>query len=916
MFRFQKHSSSRVKKSAFYRKHSYRRPLALEALEDRRLLSGTPQLLKDIDLGAGSSPGSEEIVEVNGTVFFVADDQVHGWELWKSDGTSEGTVLVKDVWAGGGHSAIRFLTNVDGTLFFTADDGTHGFELWKSDGTSEGTVMVKDIRVGNSSAFPQGLTDFNGTLYFSADDGVLGHELWKSDGTEAGTVLVKDVNPGFRSGVGAGFVNVNGTLFFSATTLTRGQELWKTDGTTNGTVLVKDIRTGSAGSNLNHLTNLNGVLVFVAADGTNTIEIDGTLFPATEIWRRDGTASGTFKVIGFGAFVLPRDLTVANGMLHFTAESAIGRELWISDGTAIGTGVADILPGFGSSDPSRLTNFHGTLYFTADDGTSGRELWKSDGSTVMLVKEIRVGSASTPISGNLAAANNALYFTADDGIHGAELWATNGTADGTALAADIRPGSGSSIPSNLIFANQSLFFFADDGVVGTEPWVLVLGNRAPVLARPISSVVVDEGAPDTVLDLSSVFSDPENEGSLTLSVVHNTNPALVSATLVDTSLTLSYLANHGSSRITIRATDVQGASRDASFLVTVKPVNSKPVANNQSVAAADDGTTLVTLTGSDVETAEANLRLSIISLPTSGVLTYQGNVLRQDPNEFFIYIDDALHSPAVFSGPPTLTYEPNFGLDPGSLDSFAFVVNDRGDPDNDQTGAPLKFSDLGFVNIQLVPAIGSAQVTIDATGVVRIGGTSADDDIRVASSGGGQFLKVTVNGNVVRDDISLGEVTEIRAWGRAGSDRIEVMDLAINSLIFGGEGDDEVIGAAGDDLIFGGNGSDQLTGAAGNDFLIGDVGADRIVGSAGHDVLVAGSVASHLTRDDLLLIAQQWAADRTADNSTSGEPVDEVLGGFDMLTGSSGADWFIATLNDKITDFKKQNKDGDVLTHV
>ena len=91
---------------------------------------------------------------------------------------------------------------------------------------------------------------------------------------------------------------------------------------------------------------------------------------------------------------------------------------------------------------------------------------------------------------------------------------------------------------------------------------------------------------------------------------------------------------------------------------------------------------------------------------------------------------------------------------------------------------------------------------------------------------------------------------------------------------------------------------------------------DRVMATAGHDVLVAGSVALHLMRDDLLLIAQEWAANRTEDNSTSGEVIDEVLGGFDMLTGSSGADWFIATLNDKVTDFKKQNKDGDVLTTV
>ena len=56
-----------------------------------------------------------------------------------------GTVLVADINPGTGSSYPRYLTNVNGTLFFSANDGTHGYELWESNGTAAGTVLVKDI---------------------------------------------------------------------------------------------------------------------------------------------------------------------------------------------------------------------------------------------------------------------------------------------------------------------------------------------------------------------------------------------------------------------------------------------------------------------------------------------------------------------------------------------------------------------------------------------------------------------------------------------------------------------------------------------------------------------------------------------------------------------------------------------------
>ena len=146
--------------------------------------SGGTQLVRDIVPGTSSSY-PHNLVAAGDTLFFGARDGSRGTELWKSDGTSGGTVIVKDIrpttCCAPYEGFYGALTNVNGSVFFQANDGSSGKELWQSDGTLAGTVLVSDINPGATDSSPYYLANINGTLYFSANDGSGGTEPWLAD---------------------------------------------------------------------------------------------------------------------------------------------------------------------------------------------------------------------------------------------------------------------------------------------------------------------------------------------------------------------------------------------------------------------------------------------------------------------------------------------------------------------------------------------------------------------------------------------------------------------------------------------------------------------------------------------------------------------------------------------------------------
>lgn len=448
---------------------------------------GQVSMVKDIFPGSSSS-SPDEMVEIDGTIYFAAKDELQGHELWKTDGTEGNTVLVKDINPGLSGSFPTELTAVNGSLLFVAY-GAGGAEIWKSDGTDAGTQQVKDIYPGTESTYgpPDELTNVDGILFFRADDDVNGRELWSSDGTEAGTNMVFNLaNPledPFENFAlhPRNLININGTLFFTGQGYQYGRELWKSDGTENGTLQVKDIAPSiGVSSEPTELIDINGTLFFVADDGTH----------GEELWKSDGTDGGTVMVKDIHPNLSlntskPENLTNVGGILYFTALS--GAELWKSDGTPEGTEMII------NNNPQELINVDGTLFYSR-----ANQLWKSDGNqegTMQITETVDVDKL-------LHALENVLYFSGQSTVNPSQsgLWQSDGTFEGTYLIAPINPGNSSSQFENI---GPVLYFQASETTHGAELWKYQI-------ASPCNNPEPSFSVATTCMGQSITFTDNSN----------------------------------------------------------------------------------------------------------------------------------------------------------------------------------------------------------------------------------------------------------------------------------------------------------------------------------------------------------------------------------------------------------------------
>ena len=377
------------------------------------------KMVKDIYPGPNSS-GVRYITRFNDKVVFQAtgnDDD--GSELWISDGTEGGTYMLLDINILGSSDPHGFTQLDESRFIFGAidwesqlyDEAGAQHWLWISDGTPEGTQLLKDCQViypgsniNNDDAYH--FVRVGRKVFFKGDtkDNEFGEELWITDGTEGGTFMLADINKNVVNevtGATAGaqldwFTNFkNEKLFFKAYSDEYGAEPFVSDGTPEGTHIIKDMYEGF---NDNGLPRGNGAF-------TPRVYKDMVLFRGyhptygNELFRTDFTEAGTYMVADLNK--TPTDTGTDNGapdlfcefdgVMFMKAQTGTdanlkdiygcqcGLELIYTDGTEEGTKIpqSDLNPGTGNNAAWEGIVVSGSFYFRAQDKPpGGSQLWE------------------------------------------------------------------------------------------------------------------------------------------------------------------------------------------------------------------------------------------------------------------------------------------------------------------------------------------------------------------------------------------------------------------------------------------------------------------------------------------------------------------------------------------------------------
>lgn len=480
---------------------------------------GVPVLVKDINATTGGSYPAR--VFGDGTNIYFSTSPI---DLWKTDGTESNTFLLKRLNDKSDGLFYQDLLICEGhmlgsRLLFSANTPTNGTELWRSDGTVDGTVLVKDINPGIGSSEPRAFTLLGNRLYYAATN-IDGTELWSTDGTDAGTLMVKDLLPGPGGSSPDNLTVLDSKLLFTGnlqTTPYRVTAVCASDGTAAGTVPLVQFIDQTIGP----VARVGSRVFFTVNHGSTSV-----------LWKTEGSVHTTtpVKFLGTSSYgPMHIEMAPIEELLLFTKSMAYNRvELWRSDGTPDGTVIVRAAP---FTAIGNLVSTGPVVFFYADDGLNGAELWRSDGTPerTYLVKDINPGPGRSGLADDwfkIRAVNRFIFFWASDPERGLELWMSDGTLGGTIPVTDVeRPFEFLGTPGGAFEAvGNTLFFNNEDLYHGKELWKLdvpirprlhLYGLAAGVFhlgieANPNQTCVLEATSPDAGWSPLSTNTIPGN----------------------------------------------------------------------------------------------------------------------------------------------------------------------------------------------------------------------------------------------------------------------------------------------------------------------------------------------------------------------------------------------------------------------
>ena len=427
-----------------------------------------------------------------------------------------------------------------GKLYFSASEiNSNNNELWVYDAnnplSSSNPKMLVDLNDDlSTSSFPKNFVSYNGKLFFRDNT-----YLYAYNSAEP----ISLTNPKKIGNNGNGLIVYNNRLYYEEATEYPKSWLWVYDDTQsissdNPKKLNNDllINSTSLGFRFSSIV-FNNKLYYC---GSNSNDGNYELYVYNSNLTISNTNPKKISEINIGNKPsIPKDFTILNNKLYFTANDGTGDELWSYNEVSNPTKAYDLDPNpYGGYFQSK-TLYNSKMYFSGHNNNYGTELWRYDGiNNPELVADINVG-ADFSIPKKLTVYNNKLFFNADNGTQGRELWFYDSTIQNSTTnpkSIDVFPGidSGIDLESDLIEYNGILYFSGrtnsvniglfslNNNDLGLNEYTKIL--ESTVYPNPTTEIVTIESPKESINKINVINSI----GQEILTLSPNTNKEVIS----------------------------------------------------------------------------------------------------------------------------------------------------------------------------------------------------------------------------------------------------------------------------------------------------------------------------------------------------------------------------------------------------